>query len=69
MADFYIAEIRPFAGVTNRIPAGWHLCDGTLLPISGYETLYSLIGIAFYLIVLFAERLLMPWYHAQRGNQ
>ncbi|AEG01986.1 phage tail protein [Methylomonas methanica] len=47
MADFYIAEIRPFAGMTNRVPAGWHLCDGTLLPISGYETLYSLIGIAF----------------------
>ena len=47
MADCYLAEIRPFAGVNNRIPAGWHPCDGTLLPIAGHEALYSLLGTAF----------------------
>ena len=38
----YIGEIRwlPF----SRTPNGWLLCDGTLTPISGYETLYTLIG-------------------------
>lgn len=47
MADCYLAEIRPFAGANNRIPAGWQLCDGTLLPISSYEALYSLLGTTF----------------------
>jgi microcystin-dependent protein len=28
----------------NFAPAGWHLCDGSLLPISQYDTLYNLIG-------------------------
>lgn len=31
-----------FAG--NFAPAGWQFCDGTLLPISEYETLFQLIG-------------------------
>jgi microcystin-dependent protein len=42
MADSYVGEIRIFAG--NFAPDGWHLCDGTLLPISGYDTLYALLG-------------------------
>jgi len=31
-----------FAG--NFAPAGWQFCDGALLPISEYETLFQLIG-------------------------
>lgn len=31
-----------FAG--NFAPLGWQFCDGTLLPISEYETLFQLIG-------------------------
>ena len=40
--DNYIGEIRPFAFGT--VPRGWHLCDGTILPISQYQALYALIG-------------------------
>lgn len=42
MAQPYVGEIRMFAG--NFAPAGWMFCDGTLLPISEYETLFNLIG-------------------------
>jgi len=42
MAEFYIGEIRMFAG--NFAPAGWAFCDGSLLPISEYETLFQVIG-------------------------
>jgi microcystin-dependent protein len=38
----YVGEIRIFAG--NFAPAGWMLCQGQLLPISEYETLFNLIG-------------------------
>jgi len=31
-----------FAG--NFPPMGWHLCDGSLLPISQFDTLFSLLG-------------------------
>lgn len=31
-----------FAG--NFAPVGWAVCDGSLLPISEYETLFALIG-------------------------
>lgn len=37
----YVGEIRMFAG--NFPPAGWLFCDGRLLPISEYETLFNLI--------------------------
>lgn len=37
-----VGEIRMFAG--NFAPAGWMFCDGTLLPIAEYETLFVLIG-------------------------
>lgn len=42
MAQPYIGEIRMFAG--NFQPAGWMFCEGQLLPISEYETLFNLIG-------------------------
>ncbi|WP_395050659.1 phage tail protein [Flavobacterium sp.] len=38
----YIAEIRLFAG--NFAPAGWAFCDGSILPISENDALFSLIG-------------------------
>ena len=40
--DPYIAEIRMFAG--NFAPMGWAFCNGQLLPISGSQALFSLIG-------------------------
>ena len=42
MAQPYVGELRMFAG--NFPPAGWMFCEGQLLPISEYETLFNLIG-------------------------
>ena len=42
MGQPYVGEIRMFAG--NFAPAGWMFCEGQLLPISEYETLFNLIG-------------------------
>ena len=42
MAQPYVGEIRMFAGNFN--PNGWEFCNGQLLPISEYETLFQLIG-------------------------
>jgi microcystin-dependent protein len=42
MSQPYVGEIRIFAG--NFPPAGWMFCEGQLLPISEYETLFNLIG-------------------------
>src|SRR5512138_1946918 len=42
MAQPYVGELRMFAG--NFAPAGWLFCEGQLLPISEYETLFNLIG-------------------------
>lgn len=42
MAQPYVGEIRIFAG--NFAPAGWMFCEGQLLPISEYDTLFQLIG-------------------------
>lgn len=42
MAQPYVGEIRMFAG--NFAPAGWQFCEGQLLPIIEYETLFQLIG-------------------------
>ena len=39
MAQPYVGEIRMFAG--NFAPAGWMFCEGQLLPISEYETLFN----------------------------
>jgi len=38
----YVGEIRMFAG--NFAPAGWMFCNGAVLPISEYDTLFQLIG-------------------------
>jgi microcystin-dependent protein len=45
MSTPYIGEIRIFAG--NFAPNGWLFCDGSLLPISQYDTLFQLIGTTF----------------------
>lgn len=42
MAQPYVGEIRLFAGSFE--PNGWRFCDGQLLPISEYETLFNVIG-------------------------
>lgn len=42
MATPYVGEIRMFAG--NFAPLGWLFCDGQLVPISEFETLFNLIG-------------------------
>src|SRR5262245_30101764 len=42
MSQPYVGEIRMFAG--NFAPAGWMFCEGQLLPIAEYETLFNLIG-------------------------
>jgi microcystin-dependent protein len=42
MAQPYVGEVRMFAG--NFAPARWMFCEGQLLPISEYETLFNLIG-------------------------
>ena len=42
MAQPYIGEIRMFGG--NFAPLGWEFCNGQLLPISEYDTLFNLIG-------------------------
>ena len=42
MSSPYVGEIRMFAG--NFAPAGWAFCDGTLLAIADYDTLFNLIG-------------------------
>ncbi len=38
----YVGQIMAFGG--NFAPQGWALCDGSLLPISQYDVLFSLIG-------------------------
>jgi len=42
MAQPYVGEIRIFAG--NFAPNGWMFCEGQLLAISQFETLFQLIG-------------------------
>lgn len=42
MSDPYVGEIRLFAG--NFAPVGWHLCDGSVLPVNGNEVLFALIA-------------------------
>ena len=42
MSDPYIGEIRMFGG--NFAPAGWVMCNGSVLPISGYDALFNLIS-------------------------
>lgn len=42
MSQPYVGEIRMFGG--NFAPAGWMLCQGQVVPIDQYATLYNLIG-------------------------
>lgn len=42
MSEPFIGEINIFAG--NFAPRGWHFCDGTLLNISSYTALFSILG-------------------------
>lgn len=42
MGQPFVGEIRMFGG--NFAPAGWMFCEGQLLPISEYDTLFNLIG-------------------------
>ncbi len=42
MSTPYVGEIRMFG--FSRTPSGWQTCDGSLLPISQYEVLYTLLG-------------------------
>jgi microcystin-dependent protein len=42
MSQPFVGEVR-LVGF-NFNPTGWHLCDGSLLPISGYEVLFTLLG-------------------------
>ena len=42
MATPFAGEIRMFG--FSFAPYGWHLCDGSLLPIAQYDALYALLG-------------------------
>ncbi len=42
MGQPFVGEIRMFGG--NFAPAGWMFCEGQLIPISEYDTLFNLIG-------------------------
>nr|WP_298096098.1 tail fiber protein [uncultured Shinella sp.] len=42
MSTPYLGEIRMFG--FPRVPTGWQACDGSLLAISQYDALYSLLG-------------------------
>lgn len=45
MATPYVGQISMFGG--NFAPSGWAMCNGQLLQISQYTTLYALIGTAY----------------------
>ncbi|MEA2364847.1 MAG: hypothetical protein QOE69_3253 [Thermoleophilaceae bacterium] len=42
MSQPFVGEIRMFGGSFN--PAGWEFCNGQVLAIAEYETLFQLIG-------------------------
>jgi microcystin-dependent protein len=42
MTQPYVGEIRMFGG--NFAPSDWAFCNGQSMPISQYQTLYTLIG-------------------------
>ncbi len=42
MSSPYVGQILMFGG--NFAPSGWMFCNGQLLPISEYDTLFNLIG-------------------------
>jgi microcystin-dependent protein len=42
MTQPYVGEVRMFAG--NFAPAGWQICDGSILSIAENDVLFNLIG-------------------------
>ncbi|MDF7775189.1 tail fiber protein [Sphingomonas sp. AOB5] len=42
MSDWFLGEIRPFAG--NFAPVSWHLCDGSLMSIRQFPSLFAMLG-------------------------
>lgn len=42
MSDPFVGEIRMFGG--NFAPLGWAFCDGQVLSIANFNTLFALIG-------------------------
>ncbi|ODP34338.1 phage tail protein [Pandoraea sp. ISTKB] len=42
MDEYYIGEVRIFA--CNFAPSGWVFCDGTILQIRSFPTLFAVIG-------------------------
>ena len=42
MEEDYIGKIKLYAG--NYIPADWMICDGKLLPVDEYDSLFKLLG-------------------------
>ena len=42
MADSFVGEVQMFAGM--YAPTGWASCDGQILSISEYPTLFNVIG-------------------------
>lgn len=44
MSTPYIGEIRMFSFGSRGAPNGWQACDGSLLSIAEYDTLFVLIG-------------------------
>lgn len=42
MSNPFVGEIRMFG--FSRTPLGWQACDGSLLPISQFDVLFSLLG-------------------------
>ncbi len=45
MSDWYLGEIRNFAGKT--VPKGWMPCNGQLLSVSQNQALFSLLGTSY----------------------
>ncbi|WP_274653900.1 phage tail protein [Paenibacillus humicola] len=42
MSEPFIGEIRQFG--FGFAPKGWHICDGSILPISNNQALFSILG-------------------------
>jgi microcystin-dependent protein len=46
--DPVLGQIMPVSfNMPQNIPRGWHLCDGSLLPIGPNQALFSLLGTSF----------------------